>query len=71
MNPALVRFTLELPDKNLNCLTLSPKIIDKMLMIEDKKYVVKASGKFNNRKQFIVTRFEITNPDDTLRELGI
>lgn len=71
MNPALIRFTLGLPDKNLNCLTLNPMIIDKMLMIQEKKYVVKVSGKFNSRNQLIVTRFEIINPDDTIRELGI
>ncbi len=71
MNPALIRFTLKLPDKNLNCLTLNPMIIDKILMIEEKKYLVKVSGKFNSRNQLIVTQFEIINPDDTIRELGI
>ncbi|WP_301390029.1 hypothetical protein [Enterococcus entomosocium] len=71
MNPALIRFTLELPDKNLNCLTLNPLIIDKMLMIQEKKYVVKVSGKFNSRNQLIVSQFEIENSDDTIRKLGI
>ncbi|MFJ3330682.1 hypothetical protein [Enterococcus sp. NPDC086594] len=71
MNPALIRFTLELPDKNLNCLTLNPLIIDKMLMIQEKKYVVKVSGKFNSRDQLIVSQFEIENSDDTIRKLGI
>lgn len=71
MNPALIRFNLELPDKILNCLTLNPTIIDKMLMIEEKKYVVKVSGKFNSRNQLIVTQFEIKSPGDTIRELGI
>lgn len=71
MNLALVRFTLELPDKNLNRLALNPMIIGKMLMIEDKKYVVKVSGKYNSRNHLIVTRFEFINPDDTIREIGI
>lgn len=71
MNPALVRFTLELPDKNINCLTLSPIIIDKMLMMEEQKYVAKVSGNFNSRNQLIVSQFEIKNPDDTIRKLGI
>lgn len=71
MNPALVRFTLELPDKNINCLTLSPIIIDKMLMMEEQKYVAKLSGNFNSRNHLIVSQFEIEKPDDTIRKLGI
>ena len=71
MNPALVRFTLELPDRNLNCLTLNPIIIDRMLMMEEQKYVAKVSGKFNSRNQLIVSHFKVENPDDAIRKLGI
>lgn len=40
-------------------------------MLPDDKYDCKVTGRFNKRNQLVLRQFEIINPDDIIRELGI
>lgn len=70
-DPILVRFTVILPNLNVNCITANIVLANKLLMLPDDKYDCKVTGRFNKRNQLVLRQFEIINPDDIIRELGI
>lgn len=69
--PLLLRFTIETPSEYVNCVTAKKDIIDKMLLLPEKQYVLEVTGRYNKRKQVVVNQISIVNPDDTIRRLGI
>lgn len=69
--PMLVRFTVTIPNLNVNCVTANSEIANKLLMLPDNRYDCKVTGRFNIRNQLVLRQIEIINPDHTIKELGI
>lgn len=70
-DPMLVRFTVALPNLNVNCITANVEIANKLLMLPDNRYDCKVTGRFNKRSQLVLRQIQIINPDHTIKELGI
>ncbi|WP_429974765.1 hypothetical protein [Enterococcus sp. DIV0840c] len=70
-DPMLVRFTVALPNLNVNCVTATIDIANKLLMLPDNRYDCKVTGRFNKRNQLVLRQIEIINPDQMIKELGI
>ena len=70
-DPLMARFTVNLPKLKINCITSNGTLANKILMLPDGKYDVKVIGRFNKRKQLVVRAFEVINPDDMIKRLGI
>lgn len=67
----LVRFTLHTSKGDINCLVANKQIANKMLFLDENKYQVSTFGHYNNRKQFVVQKLAIRNPDSFVREFVV
>ncbi|WP_375180239.1 hypothetical protein [Enterococcus rotai] len=64
----LVRFTLRTPSANINCLVSKKELANLILFLDDGKFEVATFGHYNNRKQFVIEKFAVKNPDSFVRE---
>ncbi|PZL71697.1 hypothetical protein CI088_11895 [Enterococcus plantarum] len=64
----LVRFTLHTPSADINCLVGRKELANLILFLEDGKFELATFGHYNNRKQFVIEKFAVKNPDSFVRE---
>ena len=70
-DPLMIGFTINLPTLKLNCIAVHRETSNKILMIPDGKYELVVQGRFNRKSHFVVKQFEVLNPDDQIKKLGI
>lgn len=63
----LVRFSLITDDGSLNCIAHG-EIAQQLMYMEDDKYSIASFGHYNRRKQFIIEKMWIKNPDSYILE---
>lgn len=69
MFPAtMVRFTLHASSGEVNCLISKKELANLILFLDENKYEVSIHGHYNRRKQFVVEKFFVRNPDSFIRE---
>lgn len=71
MDPFLIRFTIETPYKNLSCIVVNHKIANNLLLMPERQYVLKVTGRFSKRNQFVAMDVQIKNTDDTIKRLEL
>ena len=64
----LVRFTLHTPSADINCLVSKKELANLILFLEDGKFELATFGHYNDRKQFVIKKFTVKNPDSFVRE---
>lgn len=64
----LVRFTLHTSSADINCLVSKKELANLILFLDDGKFELATYGHYNSRKQFIVEKFTIRNPNSFVRE---
>lgn len=64
----LVRFTLHTPSADINCLVSKKELAYLILFLEEDKFELAIFGHYNSRKQFIIEKFTIRNPNSFVRE---
>lgn len=64
----LVRFTLRTPSVDINCLVSKKELANLILFLEDGKFELATFGHYNNRKQFVIEKFTVRNPNSFVRE---
>ncbi|MGM0216925.1 hypothetical protein [Enterococcus sp. AZ126] len=67
----LLRFTLHTDFKNINCLVSKKELANLILFLEDGKFELAIFGHYNRRKQFIVEKFTVRNPDNFARKFVV
>lgn len=69
--PLIVRFTLVTTEEPINCFVIDQDISNKLLLLENGKYTISATGRWNRRNHLIVESFVIRNPDDYVKKLKL
>lgn len=64
----LVRFTLHTSVSDIHCIVCKKNLAALLLFLENNKYEAAIFGHRNNRKQFIVDKFMVRNPDSFIHE---
>lgn len=67
----LVRFTLHTSSDDINCLVCKKGLANLLLFLDDGKFELAIFGHYNRRKQFIVEKFTVRNPDNFAREFVV
>ena len=47
----------------INCIAVDIEIIDKLLIMDNKKYNIAVIGHFNKRNQIVISSINVRNPD--------
>ena len=58
----LVRFSLQVGDDSVNCITNEKKICNSLMFLEDGRTEVAVFGIYNARKQLVVKKLIVRNP---------
>ena len=64
----LVRFTLHTQDQEINCLVAKHELANLILFLEDNTFELSVFGHYNSRKQLVVEKFLVRNPNSFIRE---
>lgn len=64
----LVRFTLRTSSADINCLVSKKELANLILFLDDGKFEVATFGHYNNRKQLVIEKFTVRNPNSFVRE---
>ncbi|MDA9471969.1 hypothetical protein [Enterococcus sp. 5H] len=64
----LVRFTLHTVDTDIQCIVCKKELANLLLFLDNNKYEVAVFGHANLRKQLIVEKFMVRNPNSFIHE---
>lgn len=64
----LVRFTLHTRTETINCLVAKREMANLMLFLENNTFELSVFGHYNSRKQLVVEKFVVRNPNSFIRE---
>lgn len=64
----LVRLTLHTTRGDLNCLIAKHELANLIMFLENNTFELSVFGHFNTRKQFIIEKFIVRNPNSFVRE---
>lgn len=64
----LVRFTLHTRNEDINCLIAKRELANLILFLENNVFELSVFGHFNSRKQLIIEKFIVRNPNSFVRE---
>ncbi|MBL1228110.1 hypothetical protein IW492_02545 [Enterococcus sp. BWB1-3] len=64
----LVRFTLHAKNEDINCLVAKKDLANLIMFLEDNTFELSVFGHYNSRKQLVVEKFVVRNPDSFIRE---
>ena len=54
--------------EDINCIVSRKELANLILFLDDGKYELATFGHYNSRKQFVIEKFSIRNPDNFIRE---
>lgn len=69
ISASIVQFDLMTLLKSFNCIAVEPKLVKKIAMFPDGKYLIKAEGEINSNKQLVISNFSVINSDNTAKLL--
>ena len=64
----LVRFTLHTKNEDVNCIVSKKNLANLILFLEDNVFELSVFGHYNSRKQLVIEKFIVRNPDSFVRE---
>ncbi|MBL1229008.1 hypothetical protein IW492_07145 [Enterococcus sp. BWB1-3] len=64
----LVRFTLHNRNEPINCLVAKRELANLILFLEDNTFELSVFGHFNSRKQLVIEKFIVRNPNSFIRK---
>lgn len=64
----LVRFTLHTKNDDVNCIVAKRDLANLIMFLEDNTFELSVFGHYNGRKQLVIEKFIIRNPDTFIKE---